>query len=153
MNISVLTVYDTDKYLCCIQILLTSRINGVCYGHLVNQRHQAWFLPGDIVGSTPSPGPTALETILTAQKRRSTRHSPKVKIAEPGEYRSQVKSLLLSSSLPFIALVSFVTLFLFPLKILASHLVKHHVEGFVEFPKSVNDIRVNAGMSPTFALA
>lgn len=49
--------------------------------------------------------------------------------------------------------VLLITFFLLPLEILARHLVKHDIEGFVKLPQSVDDIRVYLGVSSTLGLA
>lgn len=153
------TISNLDSYSSCPQTLLTSRRQELAVvpgGHLVDQMplpRQAWVLRKDAMGSIPLPKPMVLEAILTGQRRRSAWHSSQAEAADPGNSGLSWEPPQLFTSLPSTALASFVPLLLFPLEILTSHLVKHHVEGFVEFPQSVDHIRVDAGVSPTLALA
>lgn len=57
------------------------------------------------------------------------------------------RCLLVSGAMRFIALLKL------PFKVLASHLVEHHVKGFVELVQSTNHIRVNFGVSSPFRFA
>lgn len=50
-------------------------------------------------------------------------------------------------------MVLLITFFLLPLEILACHLVKHDIEGFVKLPQSVDDVWVYFGVSSTLGLA